>query len=330
MSMIKRRSFLAGMGSLGAMMLARGGAPTLAEAAEGEMPKRVLGKTGVELPILGFGGALMGHAFIGKEKAIPLINEAIDLGVTYIDTARIYDDSETYLGEVVPQRRDEVFLVEKIWKDNWAEAEVSLTTSLKNLKVDHVDLLHIHNIGSQDINKILGPKGSLEFILKMKEKGVTRFIGMTGHQNHSHFLPAIETGHFDALMCTLNFIDRHTYKFEETVLPAARKQNMGIVGMKVFGGRKSKDLKDPREVWAGYRTVGPSNMPAELLHDALRYTWSIDGLCTAVVGVYTIEELRQNVSWAKSFTPLSAEERTRMEELGKKLSQDWGTHLGEI
>ena len=326
MTWIPRRSFLAGLASLGASMLSRGARISHASAAEGEIPKRVLGKTGVEVPILGLGGAPMGHAFIGKDKAVPLIHEAIDLGVTYIDTARVYDDCEMYLGEVMPTRRDEVFLVEKVWASTREEAEKSFTASLKNLKTDHVDLLHIHNVGAQDVEKVMGKGGSMEYVLEMKEKGLARFVGITGHSSGAKFLPAIETGEFDVFMTNLNFVDRQTYNFQERVLPAARRQNMGIVAMKVFGGRQQTNYRG----FQNYSKPGPANMPPERLHDALRYCLGLDGVSLAVAGVYNREELRQNVAWAKSYQPMTPAEIQEIEALGKQMAGTWGEHFGAV
>ena len=326
MTWIPRRSFLAGLATLSASLLSRGGRVSHAADARDEIPKRILGRTGVEVPILGFGAAPMGHAFIGKEKAVPLIHEAIDLGVTYIDAARVYDDCEIYLGEVLPQRRDEVFLVEKVWASTREEAEKVLTTSLRNLKTDHVDLLHIHNIGAQDVERVMAKGGSMEYVLEMKEKGVARFAGITTHTSGDKLLPAIESGEFDVMMTNLNFIDRHTYNFQDRLIPAARKQNMGIVAMKVFGGRKQNNFRG----FDNYKTPGPCNMPPEFLQNALRYCLSLQGVSLAVVGVYNPEELRQNIAWAKSFQPMTAEEIRDMEALGKQISATWGEHFGAV
>ena len=291
-----------------------------------ELPKRTLGRTKVEVPILGLGTACMGSARIGKKKAAALIQESIDLGVTYIDTARVYDEAEMYLGEVLPTRRDEVFLVEKVMTDNYEEAEKSFETSLRTLKVDHVDLLHMHNVGKFETDKVMGPGGVMEFVLKMKEQGKARFVGLTGHTRVDRFLPVIETDQFDALMVTLNYVDRHTYNFEERVLPLARKHNMGIVAMKVFGGRLQENFKG----FSNYSTPGPSNLPANALEDALRYGLSLEGVNCAVLGMYSQEELRQNVALAKTFQPLSAEEERRMDTLGREKAAVWKDHYGAV
>lgn len=327
MSEMKRRSFLSNMGGLSAAVLAQSTVSNASESGSGEMPMRTLGRTGEKVSILGFGSAVMGHAYIGKEKAIPLIHEVLDQGINYFDTARIYDASEEYLGEVIPKRRDEIFLVEKVLTDDYKKAEESFTKSLKLLKVDHVDLLHVHNIGVHpSIEKVMGSGGSYEFVMKMKEKGLTRYTGCTGHTGRAKFPIAMDTGELDVIMTNLNFVDKHTYDFQDTVLPLARRHNMGIVAMKVFGGRKQENF----EGWAGYKTQGPSNMPDELIHDAFRYALSIEGVASAVIGMYTPEEVRQNAAWARSFKPLSAEETARLERLGLEMSKTWGAHFGPV
>ena len=326
MKEIKRRSFLSGMAGVGAgMVTGCANLPFVGQSTK-EIPKRTLGRTKVEVPILGLGTACIGNARIGKEKAVPLIHEAIDLGVTYLDTARVYNDAEMYLGEVLPTRRDEVFLVEKVMTDNYKEAEKSFEDSLRTLKVDHVDLLHMHNVGGFETDKVMGPGGTMEFVLKMKEQGKARFVGVTGHTRADRFLPVIETDQFDALMVTLNFVDKHTYNFEDRILPLARKHNMGIVAMKVFGGREQENFKG----FSKYKTPGPSNLPSDALEDAFRYSLSLEGVSCSVIGLYNQKELRQNVALAKTFQPLSEEEKKRMDTLGQDQAAVWREHYGAV
>ena len=136
------------------------------------------------------------------------------------------------------------------------------------------------------------------------------------------FRSVLETGAIDVLMVALNFVDFHTYRFEEEVLPVARKHHCGIVAMKVFGGHGGG--------FAGYRRRGPAKMPAEYLERAMRYSLSIDGVASSVIGPYTIDEVRQNVEWIKRFKPLSREEILALRETGKDMAAAWGPRFGPV
>ncbi|HQQ00544.1 MAG TPA: aldo/keto reductase [bacterium] len=325
-SLMDRRTFFAGMTGLSGTLWI---APWV-RAAEGlaskPMPRRVLGRTKQEVSMLGLGTAPMGHAYVGEEIAVPAIHAALDQGINYIDTALIYDDAQAYVGKVTPTRRDEMFLITKTWADTWEKAEESLTSSLKVLRTDHVDLCHIHCIGALDPKKVIGERGCLAYLLNAKEKGLTRFVGMTGHNRISYFPEVLNTGEIDVMMVVLNFVDCHLYDFHNALVPLAKKHSTAVVAMKVFGGRGKEGQPTP---WGQYRRPGPSQMPKDLLQDALRYALSLDGVDIALTGVYNGQEIVQNAGWAKEFKPLTAEEMKSLEEKGKQMSADWGTRFGE-
>ena len=150
-----------------------------------------------------------------------------------------------------------------------------------------------------------------------------RFLGITGHHKPGEFPQLLETGEVDVLLTLVNFVDRHTYGFEEKVLPVARKHDVGIVAMKVFGGasRKAGSYKNPK---------APPELDLEHLELAVRYALSTPGVATANLGVHNVEQLRKNVAMVKSFKPLSADEETKVTELGKQLAEKWGPHFGPV
>jgi uncharacterized protein len=162
----------------------------------------------------------------------------------------------------------------------------------------------------------------MEFAKQMKEKGLARFIGITGHNHPPRFADILKTGEVDVLMVALNFADYHQYRFEEDVLPLARQHKCGILAMKVFGGHINN--------FAGYKRRGPSKLPAEYLERSLRYSLGIEGVAGAVVGVYGVEEVQQNVEWAKRWKPLTPAEHSALREAGKKLAAAWGPRLGPV
>jgi predicted aldo/keto reductase-like oxidoreductase len=206
----------------------------------GALPKRVLGRTKEKVTILGLGTAPVGEGPLPVEEGIRIFSEAIDRGVTYIDTARIYGEAEEMLGHIIPKQRDKLFVVTKVSTDSAVQAERSLTESLRVLKTDHLDLVHIHSIGSKNIDKVLSKDGVLEYLLKQKETGKLRFIGISGHNRPANFVRMIQTDQIDVLMCVMNYADRNIYGFEDKVLPEARKRNIGCVAMKVYAGIKAR------------------------------------------------------------------------------------------
>jgi uncharacterized protein len=312
-----RRDFLrtAAAATLGTGLQAGEGA-----AAE-KLPHRVLGKTGVRVPILGFGTAPTGIRR-NIPTGVSIYNEAIDLGITYFDTAPThtgYGRAQAQLGHVLKDRRKEVFLVTKCHESGGDDALRLLERNLKELQTDRADLVHVHSLGSLELETALGKNGVLAALLKAKKEGLTRFVGISGHHRPQRFLRVLADFDVDVIMCAVNFADRYTYDFENKVWPAAARENVGLVAMKVFGGMKYSD-----------KGMTNSMMPAQHLHSAFRYALSVPRVSLAVVGMATQEELRRNVQWAKQFKPLTEAERKALAPIGKKLAASWGAHFGAV
>lgn len=290
-------------------------------AVEPGLPKRTLGRTKEKVTILGLGTAPVGEGPIGLQEGLRIFQEAIELGVNYIDTARIYGNAEEILGHLVPQRRDRLFIATKVWADTREQAERSLTQSLRLMKLDYVDLVHIHSAGNRNLDKVLAPKGVLDYLLEQKERGRIRFIGISGHNRPDNFVRLLETGQIDVLMCVMNFADRHTYNFEERVLPVARKHHCGIVAMKVYAGIRGGFPFHKR----GY--VGCA-VPHQYLKDAVRYALGLEGVSAIMIGPYTGEQVRHNVQLVQQYKPLSADEYIRLREYGRELAKKLGPRYG--
>jgi predicted aldo/keto reductase-like oxidoreductase len=143
---------------------------------------------------------------------------------------------------------------------------------------------------------------------------------VTGHNRPPRFAPVIESGEVDVIMVALNFADYHQYRFEEQILPAARRHGCGILAMKVYGGHAQGS--------AGYGRRGPAKIDGALLESALRYGLGIGGVAAAVIGVYGTDEVRQSVEWAKRYRPLAAAETVALREKGRPLAAQWGPHFG--
>ncbi len=318
---LSRRRFV---GSLAGASLALAATPwrTLA-AADDPLPTRVLGRTGVKVTILGLGTAPIGEGPVDTPEAARIFGAVLDRGVNYVDTARIYGNAEEALGELVPSRRDRLFLVTKVWSESAADAEKSLEESLRKLKVDHVDLVHIHHIGDKDIEKVLADDGVLAYLQRQKQAGKLRFIGMTGHARPPRFLRLLETDAIDVVMPVMNYADRNIYNFEGTVLPECRKRNVGVVAMKVYAGIVGGFPNHRRA------SVG-CNTPIEMLPQAMAYALDLEGVSAAVVGPYTYEQALRNVEIARQYRPLAETERTELLAFGQQLAQKLGPRYGPL
>lgn len=315
---ITRRNFLQTTGVVAAGL-------ALAESAEASerlpLPRRVLGKTGVSVPLLAFGTAPAGER-LQRDEAVKLFHEAIGLGVNYFDTAPEfagYGKAQQYLGYALRERRKDVFLVTKCWKPTADEALKLLEANLKELQTDHADLVYAHSVGDSKmpLETILGKGGIMEFLLKAKKEGLTRFIGISGHNRPWKFLRVLQEYDIDIMMNAVNFADKHTYDFEGKVWPVAAKKQIGLIAMKVFGGEKGKTLSN-------------SMMPLEQHHAAFRYALSQPHVVSACIGMATSEELQRNVAWAKTFQPMTPLEIAALEETGKRLAAQWKHHFGAV
>jgi predicted aldo/keto reductase-like oxidoreductase len=302
--------------------------PNLTAAAEkaksdDTLARRILGRTKEKVTILGLGTAPVGEGPIDVEEGIKIFGAAIDRGVNYIDTARIYGNAEEILGHVIPKQRDKLFVVTKVSTHTAEQAEKSLGESMRRLKTDYLDLVHIHSIGGKNIDRVLAKDGALNFLLKQKEKGKIRFIGISGHNRPANFVRMIKTDQIDVVMCVINYADRNIYDFESIVLPEARKRNVGCVAMKVYIGIKG-GFRNHRKGYVGCVTE-PANMP-----HAISYALDLEGVSVAVVGPYTLEHSTQNVGFAKKYKPLSKGQLNTLLELGKKLAPDLGPRYGSV
>ncbi len=306
----KRREFLKALSVTVIAAKANDAKPT------SPIPMRTLGRTGVKVTTLGLGFGPIGMG-LSEREAMDLMKTAIDWGVTYWDTAPTYGRAQEFIGKILPKVRDKVFLVTKTATEDGRRALAILENSLRTLKTDYVDLVHVHNIGDYDPNRVLGKGGVLEGLRQAQKRGWVRFIGLSGHLRPSLMAKVLDSGEFDVIMPAMNFADRFTYNFEGKVLPIAQKHKVGIVAMKVMAGPQS-----------GY-TRPNSGKLANYTELAIRYALSFPEVTCAVIGMFTVSELKQNCDIVRNFKPLTDEERKRAENLGKQLAQKWGPHYGD-
>ena len=196
---ISRRSFL--------VSAALSAVATEIDAQTG-MPMRMLGQTGQKVSLLAFGGGSRFLAYKDREKGLAALERALKGGINYVDTAASYGDgqSEQWIGEFLKTHRKDFFLVTKIGGDrSYDDAMRIIDRSLKNLGVSHVDLMHIHGLGNEsDLAAIEAPNGQLKAMQRAKEQKMTRFIGITSHQNPQVLRSALTRHDFDSTQMALN------------------------------------------------------------------------------------------------------------------------------
>ncbi|MCP5120456.1 MAG: aldo/keto reductase [bacterium] len=273
-----------------------------------DIPTRPLGHTGVRTPILGIGcGMSWWDAFKTEDRALEALELAADLGITYFDTGQGYGKglSETWIGKVLKHRRKEVFIATKITVRDGDEALRETDRCLKRLQTDQIDLLHIHNLaGRDDLARIEVTGGLVDIVHKLRDQKVTRFIGITSHTDPEVLKTALERHDFDCTQMALNAAlqgfagDRPSTpgnSFESTALPAATKKGIGAIAMKV----------------TGRNTLLGSQPNKSGIQDLLRYALTLP-ISLAVVGMSTLENIRQNAELARNFKPMSEPERNRL------------------
>ncbi len=320
---IDRREFLRKTAVAGAGAAAVATGLHAAESSGDPLPMRVLGRTKQKITILGLGTAPVGEGPVDVTQGVRIFREAVDRGVNYIDTARIYGNAEEILGHIIPKRRDRLFVVSKVSTAKADRAEKSLAESLRLLKTDYLDLVHIHSVGSKKIDQVLAADGVLDYLLKQKKAGKIRFIGISGHNRPPNFLRMLKTGQIDVVMCVMNYADRNIYGFETKVLPVARKQNVGVVAMKAYAGIKG-GFPNHRNAKVGCAT------PPERLPQAMAYALDLEGVSAAVVGPYTVEQATQNVEFARKYKPLTDDERADLLAYGKEIAPKLGPRYGPV
>jgi len=254
------------------------------------MEERPFGKTGHKFPILSFGAQRIVDAHgCTEEEAIKIVNRAIDRGIRYFDTAWVYSagQSEERLGKVVRHRRGEMWIATKVRARTRDEASRQFEESLRRLQTDHVDELRLHNIYNfEELNKVTGPGGALEAVIKARDEGMVRYISISGHSNPQVQIEALNRFPFDSVLCALSVLDHFVLSFAEEFLPVANAKGVAVVGMKVLGLSRLSHLHEK----------------------ALRYTFGLP-ISTAIVGMESMEQLEKNLAVAERFVPLTDAER---------------------
>ncbi|MBM3812046.1 MAG: aldo/keto reductase [Acidimicrobiia bacterium] len=260
--------------------------------ANNEMPVATLGKSGLKVSKFCLGGFHM--AVKGEEMGIRIIQRAIDLGVTFLDSAHKYHDGrsdEIYGKALTSGRRQKVILMSKAQFRDRDGAMKQLEETLKRMKTDYLDLWQCHEVAThEEVDKIFGPNGSLEAFVKAKKEGKVRHIGFTGHHDftvHQRLLDGY--GGWETVQHPVNLVDPHYLSFITNFLPNARKKGLGLIAMKsnAIGGITQHKI---------------ASIP-----ECLRFSLSHD-IDTLVSGVETVEQLEENVLVVKTLQKMSPTE----------------------
>ncbi len=267
-------------------------------ALKGDMPYRMLGRTGEKVSIVGLGGYHIGIQNMDEQESIRIIRKSIDNGINFMDNCWDYNDgiSEIRMGNALRDGyRDKVFLMTKIDGQNKKTAEQQIQESLQRLQTDQIDLLQFHEIiRIDDCYRIFRQGGAIEAALEAKEAGKIRYIGFTGHKSPDVHLKMLEAAFkyqfvFDAVMMPLNIMDAHFESFEKKVLPVLKEHNIGIIAMKPLG--------------FGHILKSKTVSPLECLHYVMNLPVDV-----VVTGCDSLPILEQALKAARSFRPMTEAE----------------------
>lgn len=278
--------------------------PALAAKDQKAVPEastslRPLGKTGLMVEPVSLGGEGILRTTGRFDEAVPVVMEALRLGVRYCDTAPAYQQSQDYYGRAFEQMgakaaRDRVILASKTHERDYSGALRLLDSTLKRIGTDHLDIWQMHDLRSQeDLDEIFSKNGAISAAEKAKADGRVRFIGLTGHHDPAILVEAMRRYPFDTVLCAINPSDPRRLPFLGTVVAEAKQRGVGIVGMKVLS--------------AGRLVKERAATPEELI----RYASSFAD--TVIIGCSSIEEVRENLRIGRTLEPMPEHARLALE-----------------
>lgn len=294
------------------------------------MERRAFGKTDMKVSVLGFGAAEIGFSEATPETVDRLLGTALDAGLNVIDTAECYNISEELIGSTMSHRRDDYYLFTKCGHtsgldgDDWDPAmlEQSIDRSLKRLKTDYVDTIHLHSCSEEVLRK----GDVIDVLRRAKEKGKTRYIGYSG--DHTDALYAIKTGAFDTFETSVSIADQEAI---DLTIPEALKREMGIIAKRPIANVAWNYQEKPengyyQEYWERFHKLEYSFLEGNLteaVEKALRFTLTVPGVHTAIVGTAKPDRWTQNAKLASKGN-LTEKEYKEIRSLFQKAAQsDW-------
>ena len=295
------------------------------------MEKRRLGKTDMDVSVLGFGGAEIGFENASPDAVGKLLKSALDAGLNVIDTGECYRGSEEVIGQAVSDRRKDFYLLTKCGNPhgmessaNWSQASLlqSIERSLQRLKTDRLDIVHLHSCSESELHK----GEAIEALQTARQRGYTSYIGYSGDSRAAHF--AAESGAFDALQVSINIADQEAIDLTMTL---AREKNLGVIAKRPIANVAWKTGHKPidsyhHEYWERLRKLNydflRNDDREKTIGVALRFALSVPGVHTAIVGTKHPDRWEQNAKLLEAGTLNEAEFqaiRNRWEEVAPRI-----------
>ena len=257
------------------------------------MDYRVLGKTGLQVSRMGFGGLPIQRT--DENACREILVKLADLGVNYIDTARGYTVSEGYIGKSLAGMRDKFILATKSMAKDKARMERDIEISLQNLQTDYIDLYQIHNPNREGYEQIIAPGGALEALLEAKAAGKIGHIGFTNHYAEMIEL-VLQEDWVETVMFPYNIVETQG----EKLLRLCKEKNVGFIAMKPLAGGAIEDARI-----------------------ALRYIASCEGVDVIIPGMDVPEQVQENYDAIMDSAPLSQEEQAKITAIRKDLGENF-------
>ena len=266
------------------------------------MQRRQLGKTDMQVSVLGFGGSEIGFEGATEETVARLLKGALDAGLNVIDTGECYEGSEELIGNTVGDRRDDYYLFTKcghprgIGSEDWSQASLleSIERSLRRLQTDRLDLIQLHSCSEA----VLRNGEAIAALQTARTKGYARYLGYSGDGEAARY--AVDSGAFDVLQTSINIADQEVI---DLVLPLAREKNIGVIAKRPIANAAWKDSHKPISAYhhvywerlnkLRYDFIRHLPMEDSVAH-ALRFTLSVPGVHTAIVGTTRPERWQEN------------------------------------
>lgn len=293
------------------------------------MEKRQFGKTEMQVSVLGFGGAEIGYEGATPETVDKLLNSALDAGLNVVDTAECYENSEELIGAAIGHRRNEFYLFTKvghprgIGSEDWSMESIlqSVERSLRRLRTDRLDLVQLHSCSESVLQK-----GEVITALQTaRERGYTRYIGYSGDSRAAKC--AVESGAFDTLQTSINIADQEAV---DLTVPFAREHGMGIIAKRPIANAAWRSGHKPIDSYQhtywdrlrklDYEFIRCQPLEQSIAH-ALRFTLSVPGVHTAIVGTTKPERWQENARLLEAGMLPDAEFeaiRERWDEIGPR------------
>lgn len=243
----------------------------------------VLGRTGMQVKAIGFGGIPIQR--VEPQEAVKIVQRALELGINFFDTARAYTTSEAIIGQALGRQRARVYIATKTQARTPERAAADLTTSLENLHTDYIDLYQLHNVvGDEELARVTAPGGVVDFLREQQARGAIRYLGITSHRLETA-VKAARLGIFDTIQVPFNYIEDAAL---QELYPLARAKNLGIIVMKPLAG-------------------------GAITHSGAALRWCLDQAPGVVIpGVASIAELETNLQAAS--VPLTPADIAALEQ----------------